>query len=216
MNKFEIKSQSFKVAALLAIVGGFLDSYSYIIRNGVFANAQTGNMVLFGINLLNRNYQSAFHFLLPIISFFLGIIIAEYWNYKQEKKQLHWRNYTLATQIIILTIVAFLPLSQSSLANVLISLNCAIQVQSFKHFHNLAYASTMCTGNLMKSAKLIADYHFKKDKNNLIKAIKYLSLIIVFIIGAAIAVVVTKLFSYHSVLFCNLLLVIIVIIINGK
>ncbi len=34
---------------LLAIVGGFLDAYTYISRNGVFANAQSGNIVLLGV-----------------------------------------------------------------------------------------------------------------------------------------------------------------------
>ena len=38
-------SESFFLTAILAIVGGFLDSYSYLMRGHVFANAQTGNIV---------------------------------------------------------------------------------------------------------------------------------------------------------------------------
>lgn len=33
---------------LLAGVGGFLDAYTFVGYGGVFANAQTGNIVLFG------------------------------------------------------------------------------------------------------------------------------------------------------------------------
>ena len=44
-------SDSLRVAMLLALAGGFLDAYTYVTRGGVFANAQTGNIVLFGINL---------------------------------------------------------------------------------------------------------------------------------------------------------------------
>ena len=35
-------AESFRVAALLSVTGGFLDAYTYVARDGVFANAQTG------------------------------------------------------------------------------------------------------------------------------------------------------------------------------
>ncbi len=40
-------------ACLLSMTGGFLDIYTYLYRGKVFANAVTGNMVLFGFNLAN-------------------------------------------------------------------------------------------------------------------------------------------------------------------
>lgn len=45
MEKNYQMSESFLLASLLAIVGGFLDAYSYVCRDHVFANAQTGNIV---------------------------------------------------------------------------------------------------------------------------------------------------------------------------
>ena len=215
MDKFELKSQSLKVALLLAIIGGFLDSYSYLIRNQVFANAQTGNMVLLGINLLNHDYFAALHYLFPIISFFIGILLVEYLSYILKNHYFHWRNYTLITEILLLIIVAFLPLSMSNIANVIISFTCAIQVQSFKHFHNMAYASTMCTGNLIKSAKSFSDFQKDNDKSHLVKGFEYLSVIIIFIIGAALAVVLTNIFSYHSIIFCVIIIFAIIFIINN-
>ena len=44
-------SESYLVGLILAAVGGYLDVYTYISRGGVFANAQTGNIVLLAINL---------------------------------------------------------------------------------------------------------------------------------------------------------------------
>ncbi|MEF9840560.1 MAG: DUF1275 family protein, partial [Lachnospiraceae bacterium] len=38
-------SETFLIGAILAMVGGFLDAYTYLCRGGVFANAQTGNLV---------------------------------------------------------------------------------------------------------------------------------------------------------------------------
>ena len=53
---------SFRVAALLAVVGGFLDAYTYILRGGVFANAQTGNIVLLGVHMADKDYRQALYY----------------------------------------------------------------------------------------------------------------------------------------------------------
>ena len=39
-------SESLLLGAILATVGGFLDAHTYICRGKVFANAETGNIVL--------------------------------------------------------------------------------------------------------------------------------------------------------------------------
>lgn len=44
-------SDSWLLAVFLTLAGGFQDAYSYNCRGQVFANAQTGNIVLLGQNL---------------------------------------------------------------------------------------------------------------------------------------------------------------------
>ena len=51
MKKAKQMSESIRLGMLLAVSGGFMDAYSYIERDHVFANAQTGNMLLLGVNL---------------------------------------------------------------------------------------------------------------------------------------------------------------------
>ena len=43
------------VSLALAVVGGFLEAYTYVTRDGVFANAQTGNIARMGLNLAQGN-----------------------------------------------------------------------------------------------------------------------------------------------------------------
>jgi len=38
------KEDSILVALLLTLTGGFLDAYTFMLRGGTFANAQTGNI----------------------------------------------------------------------------------------------------------------------------------------------------------------------------
>ena len=54
-------SESIKLGVILAIAGGFMDAYSYMCRGKVFANAQTGNILLLGINISERNWQMSIH-----------------------------------------------------------------------------------------------------------------------------------------------------------
>jgi len=39
-------SESFQLSALLSFSGGLQDAYTYNVRDGVFANAQTGKVVI--------------------------------------------------------------------------------------------------------------------------------------------------------------------------
>ena len=66
-------SESIKLGVILAIAGGFMDAYSYMCRGKVFANAQTGNILLLGINISERNWQMALRYLVPVLAFAIGI-----------------------------------------------------------------------------------------------------------------------------------------------
>ncbi len=54
-------SESIKLGVLLSLSGGFMDAYSYIERGKVFANAQTGNMLLLVVNIAEGNYTLINH-----------------------------------------------------------------------------------------------------------------------------------------------------------
>lgn len=72
-----LTSESVKLGILLAIVGGFLDTYTFIGRGGVFANAQTGNVVLVGIEAATGDWEQAMFHAVPILAFIVGVVVAE-------------------------------------------------------------------------------------------------------------------------------------------
>ena len=65
-------SEAFLTAALLSASGGLQDAYTYIARGEVFANAQTGNIVLLSQNLFSANWGRVLHYLFPLMAFGLG------------------------------------------------------------------------------------------------------------------------------------------------
>ena len=105
MNKKVQISESIELGILLALSGGFMDAYSYIGRGGVFANAQTGNMVMLGINFMEGNFRGIINYIIPIIAFAIGVLLAEVIRTKLSKSEkLHWRQAVLAIEIILLSI----------------------------------------------------------------------------------------------------------------
>ena len=74
-------SESFITAAFLSVSGGLQDAYTYIFRGKVFANAQTGNIVLLGQNLVDRNWRMCVHYAVPLLFFALGVYKTEISEY---------------------------------------------------------------------------------------------------------------------------------------
>ena len=62
---------------LMIMVAGWYGSYTFVERGGVFCNAQTANVVLFGMAIGQRDSPKALHLLVPIGAYFLGPIFSE-------------------------------------------------------------------------------------------------------------------------------------------
>ena len=181
------KSESFRLSALLSFSGGLQDAYTYNVRDGVFANAQTGNVVLMSQNFMSGNWMSAIRYLFPLLSFVAGIFLAERIESSfKGSTRIHWRQIVLIVEIVMLTFVGLLPASYNMLANMLVSFSCAMQVQTFRKVHGYGYASTMCIGNLRSGTESLSQYIRNKEKASLYKALNFFGIIIVFAIGAGI------------------------------
>ncbi len=200
--------ETFRIAALLAMVGGFLDAYTYMLRGGVFANAQTGNMVLLGIYAAQGRYRQAGYCIIPIMAFALGVYITEVFKkYFTEKEFDIYEHWIIALEIILLLIIGFLPGTvPDSVVNVTISFVCSLQVNSFRKMKNLPYASTMCTGNLRSGTEKIFQFMINKEKSAGIQAAHYFGIILLFILGAAAGTILALLWGIQSIWCCCTLL----------
>lgn len=185
MKSTKQMSESIRLGALLAVSGGFMDAYSYIQRDHVFANAQTGNILLFGVNLSEGNYSGAMHYFLPVLAFIAGIASAEFVRMR-ERNFLHWRQVSVITEAVILAAVAFFPLSLNLPANALISFACGIQVESFRKIRGNSAATTMCIGNMRSGTQHLCQFFRDRDREHLYSAALYYGIILCFVFGAVI------------------------------
>ena len=200
-------SDSFLTAAFLSVSGGLQDAYTYIFRGKVFANAQTGNIVLLSQSIAEKNWHLALHYLVPLVFFAFGIAFSEFVHIKYRKIQkFHWRQLVVLNEIILLFVVGFLPLEWNLLANAIVSFSCAMQVQAFRKVNGYSYASTMCIGNLRSGTDALSVFVRTGNKASLRKAGYYFGIILFFAIGAGIGGNLSMLFGIHTIWISSALL----------
>ena len=201
-------SESFLLGSLLAVIGGFLDAYTYLCRGHVFANAQTGNIVLLGLRVAEGDWGQALYYLFPILAFVLGVITADLTKGRfRMHPVIHWRQITIGIEFLFVLAVAFLPRgSWDMCANIVISFVCSMQVESFRKMKGNAFATTMCTGNLRSATENLFLFFKTKDPALGRKSLDYYGIILFFIIGAVLGSVFTHLLSQYAILLCCLLL----------
>lgn len=200
MRRHGQMSEAMPTGIFLTLSGGFQDAYTYYTRGKVFANAQTGNIILLGHNAMNGDFTDAFRYLVPVLAFAGGIYISEVLRgVYREYGKLHWRQIVVALEILLLFVVGFLPQSMNMAANILVSFVCAMQVEAFRKMKGSAYASTMCIGNLRSATEMLYRYRHTKEKGCLEKCLRYYGVILVFGIGAALGSLMTSLFKERTI-----------------
>lgn len=202
-------SEAFLTCIFLAMSGGFQDAYTYFTRNEVFSNAQTGNIVLMSTHFLTGKWEAGLRYLFPLLAFAGGVFAAEWiqGKYKYATK-IHWRQGILIVEILVLTGVGFLPQSMNTLATVLVSFSCALQVQAFRKVNGYAYASTMCIGNLRSGTAALSRYFRERKRDDLRMTAHYYGIILFFAIGAGIGGRLSIMYGIHTLWISAILLTI--------
>ena len=188
-------SGSFLMGVVLALAGGFLDAYTYVCRGGVFATAETGNMVLLGLRLASGEPKEAIRYIIPIGGFACGVLVSAAVRKKfRESRALHWRQMTVAMEIAVLAAISFVPSSPENniYTNALVAFAASLQVQSFRVISGVPLTTTMCTGNLRYAAESLFRAASEKNRAALLNAAKYLAIIALFITGAVCGAAVTR------------------------
>jgi len=204
-------SETFRAAAVLAFVGGFLETYTFVLHGHVFANAQTGNIALLGMSLASGRWLSALKYLVPILSFAGGVTLVEWVRgHWPSASRIHWRQSVVIVEALLLCPCAFLVgTTQDMMANLIVSVVCAFQVQAFRKVRGSSYASTMCTGNLRSATIAWLTWREKRLPEARRQAMRYVGVIAVFTTGAATAIPFVMMWRERAVLLVVGLLVVV-------
>jgi uncharacterized membrane protein YoaK (UPF0700 family) len=211
-------SESVELGILLAIVGGFLDAYTFVGRGGVFANAQTGNVVLMGIEAATGEWRQAVLHAVPVLAFMVGVVVAEI--IKKPSMRLFIKDSERAVLIletVVLFIVGFIPYtSPNIIVTVVISFVSSVQVSSFRKLVGSAYNTTMITGNLRSATQEAYIAFTKKDDESARRTIRYSTINLSFLAGAILGGLLTSFIGVKAVWIAVIVLICSVVLFSSE
>jgi uncharacterized membrane protein YoaK (UPF0700 family) len=164
MAPVRTRPESLPAALVLSAVGGFLDAFTFVGYGGVFANAQTGNLVLLGVEAGEQRWRSALLHAPPILAFLLGVTVAT-WLGRPAVREIVKRPTRLAlgAEILVTGAVGFVPGWPGEVVTAAIAFTAAVQVSTFRSLNGIAYSTTLTTSNLR--ALVEKAYQWRADHN---------------------------------------------------
>ncbi|WP_125604698.1 YoaK family protein [Lapidilactobacillus bayanensis] len=178
--------------ALLTMTAGAMDAYSYLLHGKVFAGMQTGNLILLGIRLGERQFNLCWRYAISLLAFFTGTLIVRIFQRNKLFKThgTKGRQIILLYQASLLILVAILGTHISNFgATIILSIAAAGELQAFHQLDGVPFTPLMMTGNLRTLAETTWDtvvYHESAARHRLSTT---LLIFIAFTIGSALIAV---------------------------
>lgn len=176
-----------RLGLIVICAGGFMDAYSYLLHDHVFATGQTGNTVLLCMNLADGAWLGVSHYLVSILAFVAGIMLSRHVLVRVHGRATHrMQRWVAVFEALAFAVVALLPEGAPDLlVNSAISFCAAVSYENFRQFGTRsAYASVFCTGNLRSLGETLYDGIFEKDRHELHRSARYAGLVASFCVGA--------------------------------
>jgi uncharacterized membrane protein YoaK (UPF0700 family) len=188
-------------ALLLTLANGFLDAYTYVARGGVFANVQTGNVILFAIDVSEAQIAAALAHVWPLLAFIAGVALASHIKSgRAERVVPHPLRWTMAVQAGALAIIGCVPDTvPHSWVTVPISFLAAMQIGLFRTVSDLAYLPVATTGNMMRLVEAGYDGFVERNAEGRRGFRVYGALILTFAGGAVVGAIATRAWGVHAV-----------------
>jgi len=187
------RSVSVGLGAVLAVVGGFLDAYTFVSRGGVFANSQTGNLVLFGVEATRGAWHDALRHVPPVIAFIFGVFVAETLKRPRVVRLVRWpARAALVLEMLVLFVVGFLPASvPDAIVTTAVAFVASVQVSTFRTLIRWQYNTTMTTGNLRTAAQAAFVAVLDRDPDAWLRGRAFGLVILAFMLGGMLGALLT-------------------------
>jgi uncharacterized membrane protein YoaK (UPF0700 family) len=190
------REEALLIASLLALTGGYLDAYTWIVHRA-FANAQTANLVFLWVYLTGGEWSKALHYVPPLFAFVFGVIMASCLRKFAPGKA---PEISVVTEIVFLFVIAILHNRLPGVAGTLgLSFVAAFQTSSFPKVEGWNYSSVMATSNFRYTIEgLFAAFAGSSETKPFRRPYVFGAMCIAFGVGAAIGAIMTEVTRAYS------------------
>ncbi|MDI9884676.1 YoaK family protein [Streptomyces sp. HNM0645] len=190
------------LSSLVIVANGYVDAYLYMAHGGVFAGAQTGNLVLFCVDLAQPQYHGSLAHLWPMMAFVAGVVVAESFRGASTKGNRAARSpllYALALETAVLAVIGLAPggIPQTAITTS-VGFVVALQVVFFQMVRPATFLTVAMTGNLTRATGAALTARRTGSRSDQRLAVLYASVIVSFGVGAAIGALITAAMGTRS------------------
>ena len=152
----------------LTFAGGILDAWVYMAHGHVFATAQSGNVVLFGIDLAQGAVADALRHLPSMAAFVAGLLLSRVSGTLLKRQGLNSRTIRLTVECALLVVLAGRADRLSNAAvTACVGFLAALQITALSHIGGWSFNTGMTTGNLRSAmsalSKALFNPHSSED-----------------------------------------------------
>ena len=139
-----------RVYWLLMLTGGIFGAFTYILRGGVFCNAQTGNFLLLAMALGCGDWRHALYYVIPITAYCLGAFVSEAAERRRGRlRLLRWETVLVLWEMAAVALLGFLPEGAPvQITQILVNFICSMQYNTFRQARGIPMATTFCTNHI--------------------------------------------------------------------
>lgn len=164
---------------------GFIDAFTFITQDGLFASAQTGNIVVMSARLFSGDFLEAVVHVASFVGFAVGAFLAQ--GIVMRFKDHGWRKYRtyLFLQVIFLMFVALLQDVMGAYAlGFLLGLLAGYELTVFRKIQTTSINNGIMTGNAKNMMNNLYLAIFHNDRAALSTFMTLLAGLLVFMLGA--------------------------------
>ncbi len=185
----------------LITAAGWFGAYTFIVRGGVFCNAQTANIVLFAMALGQRNWSKALYLLVPIGAYFFGAFVSEYLGGAVKKLHfLRWDTLLIGIEILVVVFLGFLPKSApDQICQIALNFICSMQFNTFRQVKGVPAATTFVTNHIRQVGSNMAKYVRMHDHDAGKRAWLHGKMLLFFLLGGILSTVCIQIWPYKSI-----------------
>ena len=202
MKDGTLPSQRYHTFVLLMLSGGFMGAYSYFLKGGVFANAETANLLILAFNIAELNTEGIISVLYPISAFFIGTFFSQMFI---EKLGRRWIPTLLIVEIIALISLSLLPSeTPDRVFHVVIAVLSSMQFNTFRKARGVAMSTLFCTAHLRGFGASLYSAIADRKGEELKKSLYHGGLIMTFLAGGISCSLISKSLGGYTIALSSL------------
>jgi len=145
-------------SAFATAAGGAMDAWVYLAHGHVFANAQSGNIVLMGVALAGGDVARAAAHLPSLLAFVAGLLVSRLSGLLLKRNRLNSRNVRLGLECVMLVALALSADRMPDQAvTACVGFIAGVQITSLSHIGSWSLNTGMTTGNLHAGVSALAN-----------------------------------------------------------